>query len=224
MILECPSCHNRYLVDPRAVGKTGRMVRCAKCKYEWFADAPRKEPEADVLSAADTAETPVKPRPIPPGSSVPAIHAPKAASPLWLKMTAIAAMLAFLATALVYFRPLVIEAMPALAKAYAALGMYDSKGIVFANMEYAQTSDVSKDRHHIAGYLVNTGKETHRLPVISISLYDDKGILLRRNRIMEEGELPAGGQRQFSHELTASPESTRRIVVETGSPFELKLR
>lgn len=222
MILECPSCHNRYLVDPRAVGAAGRTVRCAKCRHEWFAEPPRDTPGDDVLPAMD--EVKVEPKPIPAGSSVPAIPTPKPGVPQWLELTAVAALVAFLATAFIYFRPLVVEAVPGLKGTYAALGIYDSGGIVFAEMEYAQESDVTKDRHRIGGYLVNTSARERRLPVVSIALLDREGKLLRRHRLTDKGVMAPGEQRAFSQELTASPESARRVVIEAGSPFELKLR
>ena len=42
MILTCPECSARYVVDPTALLPSGRMVRCAKCKHSW------KEPAPDV--------------------------------------------------------------------------------------------------------------------------------------------------------------------------------
>lgn len=224
MILECPSCQNRYLVDPRAIGKAGRTVRCAKCKNQWFAEPPAKEPDADVIAAQSEAQARVEPRPIPRGSSVPALREEKITTPLWMELAAVAAFVLFAITAALYFRPLVVEAVPGFRGTYAALGMYDSDGVVFANLEYAQSSAVSKDSHRFSGYLVNTSAEPRRLPVISIALFNKQGDLLRRSRIREDGMLDAGGQQAFTHELTASPESVGHIVLESGSPFELKLR
>lgn len=37
MILTCPSCSSRFMVDAAALGDEGRTVRCASCKHEWFA-------------------------------------------------------------------------------------------------------------------------------------------------------------------------------------------
>lgn len=114
MILECPSCENRYLVDPRALGKAGRTVRCAKCKHQWFAEPAAREPEEDVLSVEHAAEEQSTPRPIPPGSSVPAIHTPQTSVPQSIQYAAVAMLMLFLASALVYFRPLVVESIPGL--------------------------------------------------------------------------------------------------------------
>lgn len=225
MILECPSCENRYLVDPRALGKSGRTVRCARCKHQWFAESPREKPEPDVLPVTTVEDIPSQQfPPIPPGSSVPAIAGVRQAVPQGIQWAAVAMLVLFLGLAFVYFRPLAVQAVPSLKGTYAALGMYDTRGVVFANLEYAQTKSMSRDSHRVEGYMVNTAPEPRRLPMISISLFSRDGSLMRRVRIVEQGWMAPGEQRQFSRELTASPESARRVVVEAGSPFELKLR
>lgn len=43
MIISCPSCYTRYLVDPISIGHDGRDVRCAKCQHTWF-QAPKASP------------------------------------------------------------------------------------------------------------------------------------------------------------------------------------
>ena len=40
MILECPSCHARYLVQIGLFAQGGRQVRCARCKHGWHAALP----------------------------------------------------------------------------------------------------------------------------------------------------------------------------------------
>lgn len=40
MILTCPSCATRYVVDPKAIGASGRTVRCARCHKSWHQDVP----------------------------------------------------------------------------------------------------------------------------------------------------------------------------------------
>jgi predicted Zn finger-like uncharacterized protein len=46
MIVTCPVCGARYLADPRALGTTGRWVRCTRCNHVWdqapAEDAPRR--------------------------------------------------------------------------------------------------------------------------------------------------------------------------------------
>ena len=39
MQIVCPSCATSYRIDHTSVGKTGRSVRCARCRTVWFATA-----------------------------------------------------------------------------------------------------------------------------------------------------------------------------------------
>lgn len=58
MLLECPSCASRYIIDPRKLGVEGRQVRCASCPNEWFArpedllDPPAAQPAAQPAAVA----------------------------------------------------------------------------------------------------------------------------------------------------------------------------
>jgi predicted Zn finger-like uncharacterized protein len=57
MLIVCPSCATSYQIDPGSVGATGRMVRCARCRATWFANAPAATPvDAFVDSVIAEAE------------------------------------------------------------------------------------------------------------------------------------------------------------------------
>lgn len=228
MILECPSCQNRYLVDPRALGTKGRAVRCAKCKNEWFAKPPKEEVEADVIQVEFTPIEQQEIPPIPRGSSVPAIPQPVAV-PAGLKWATMLLAVLCVLVSLVYFQPSIIRAIPALQGAYALLGIYNTQGVVLAGLEYEKQRPEGeeaslKDHHVFKGYLVNTASEPRRLPQVSISLFGKDDVLLRRKRLSKDAELAPGESLPFQDTLTTSPESLRHVVIEHGSPFELKLR
>jgi predicted Zn finger-like uncharacterized protein len=36
MQVACPNCEARYLVDPEAIGPTGRTVQCSRCSHRWY--------------------------------------------------------------------------------------------------------------------------------------------------------------------------------------------
>lgn len=56
MILTCPSCATRYIVNPQAIGSTGRTVRCANCQHQWHQAAPSDLPHAIDLAPPPPAE------------------------------------------------------------------------------------------------------------------------------------------------------------------------
>lgn len=65
MILSCPSCKTRYVLDPARLRPSGRDVRCARCGHVWREAAPPVAPdEADL--------TPPPPSPPPPPPTEPA--------------------------------------------------------------------------------------------------------------------------------------------------------
>ena len=53
MIVTCPACTTRYLVDPRALGDAGRVVRCAKCSKTWHQTPPEDLPRTVDLAPVD---------------------------------------------------------------------------------------------------------------------------------------------------------------------------
>jgi predicted Zn finger-like uncharacterized protein len=93
MILTCPNCSARFLVNSAALRPSGRDVRCGRCRHQWFAMPPADEP-AEVVGMPAEEEAPaatpspraarrlVEPsppaelRPIPPGSNLPVVARP----------------------------------------------------------------------------------------------------------------------------------------------------
>jgi predicted Zn finger-like uncharacterized protein len=68
MIITCPSCSARYVVDPLKIGAQGRTVKCAKCANAWAQPAPTPEEMAGTdtqPAAAQPAATDPAPGPGP---------------------------------------------------------------------------------------------------------------------------------------------------------------
>jgi predicted Zn finger-like uncharacterized protein len=124
MILACPSCAAKFLVEDSAIGVSGRQVRCGRCKHEWFATLP-----ADAAVAAASAEAvtimppPRRPRPIPPGSNLPAVVGPPRRSAAavvgWILLVLVVAAVA----GLVLARDSLMAAVPALKPLYDTVGL-----------------------------------------------------------------------------------------------------
>jgi len=61
MILTCPACATRYVVDPKAIGASGRTVRCARCHKSWHQDVPEDLPPARLTRPVEFEAPPVMP-------------------------------------------------------------------------------------------------------------------------------------------------------------------
>lgn len=90
MQIVCPNCSARYLVDPAAIGRTGRTVQCFRCGHKWMAHLDVANPEASpepVLT--DTRPVPdfiIRPQNHEEPVSLPTIP-PERGMPMWLKIT-----------------------------------------------------------------------------------------------------------------------------------------
>lgn len=231
MILECPACNNRYLVDPRALGENGRTVRCVKCKHQWHAKPVVEEPEpaAEAVAEPQEPEVPLapenpEPQPIPAGSSVPVVQPPAPKRPLGLVAAVAASFLLFIVLSVIYFRPAAVHAFPQLAGVYDALGLYETEGVVLSDLAYNKEAVKLKDRHHLSGLLVNTSDAPRHLPTLAITLIGKSDLTIRHRKLEEEYLLQPGESKVFNQIIEASPDSVERIVVELGNPFELQLR
>lgn len=85
MQLTCPNCSARYLVDPAAIGPTGRTVQCFRCGHKWQARLAVPEGDADVQpEPTPVPDFIIRPPSQPETSYLPAIPVDPG-MPTWLK-------------------------------------------------------------------------------------------------------------------------------------------
>ena len=55
MLLTCPPCNSKYLVNSADLKPDGRTVRCAKCRFDWFQtpDLNKEEKELHIRQSTD---------------------------------------------------------------------------------------------------------------------------------------------------------------------------
>lgn len=164
MILTCPACATRYMVDPAALGGDGRSVRCAKCGETWKQQVPQ-----DVRPVEDPVPFTDVPRPIPPGSNLPVPASavkPRNAAFLWLGVAA--AVLLFAAGAVV-LRDELVGAWPAAARFYETVGLPVETlgaGLELRNVRSERRSDGTAVQIIIQGQIVNVSDVQRSVPML----------------------------------------------------------
>ena len=59
MIISCPSCETRFLLDDADIPAQGRKVRCIKCDHVWHQEEPGLS--KDQAGPPPSLETPILP-------------------------------------------------------------------------------------------------------------------------------------------------------------------
>ena len=177
MILTCPACSTRYLVDPATLGMDGRMVRCAKCGHSWM-----QRPPADMPKPVDLAPPPeeIEVKPIPPGSNLPAIRKPapqKPKSKAPLIVSAAAAVVLLLAGGL-FMRQEIAGIWPPSARLFETIGLPVEAlgaGLQLQNVRSEKRVEDGITILVIEGQIVNVSERERPVPPLrAVTLGPDK--------------------------------------------------
>ena len=158
MILTCPECKSRFVVNPTALLPNGRTVRCAKCKHAWFEKKPKEEieiiPTEETKEASDNSDAASKAagkdnkenatgeedfdfpisqprkrkRPIPKGSNLPALQNQKYGSGK-AGWISLVVFLTVVISLFLIFQDGITTNWPASKKLYTAIGLENSEVI-----------------------------------------------------------------------------------------------
>jgi predicted Zn finger-like uncharacterized protein len=180
MILTCPECSTRYLVDPRNLGATGRMVRCANCAHTWHQappeDAPHRVDVAPLVSApVAVAESDTEPRA---GGRVqlPAVPTPRRSSSAlgWLAYAVL--MVVVLAAGAYFTKTQLTSRWPELAQYYEMLGIpVEAQASSFEVHNLTTTRDTENGLPAliIKGEVINISKVAQQVPKLKVTLLDN---------------------------------------------------
>jgi predicted Zn finger-like uncharacterized protein len=185
MILGCPVCRTRYLVDEAALrGRSGRTVRCATCGHTWHQAAPPEPPANGGAAEAEGRIEPaleVPPRPSPTLEVPPRPRAVSSAQPRqgrgpsrwgalrWLIVVVLLALA--LVAGVVVARGAIVALWPPAARLYALAGLTaepPGAGLKIEKLVPSRTPDGLI----IEGDIINGGKTAQDVPRLRVALRD----------------------------------------------------
>jgi predicted Zn finger-like uncharacterized protein len=222
MILTCPACASRYVVDDTSVGAGGRMVRCSHCKTAWRAEPGEGPLElAPARESVETLTTPAAPADLP-GEALPKqfrarvqqqerVRKVAAAGAVWGGMAVLLASLLGLA---VLFRTEIARAWPKTASAYAAMGLrVNVLGLTIDNVTSAPGIENGREVLVVAGDVRNVSDEPRPLPAaLRLELVGKDDAVLATGRVALKSELiPVEQARPFTFRFFDPPEGATVI-------------
>ncbi len=211
MILTCPECATRYLVDPAALAPDGRQVRCAKCQHSWW-----EQPPADMPKRIDVEPLPRVVRPIPPGSNLPALvqsREKNSRAAGWL----VFAVALILALALLWFgRTRIAAVWPPAEVIYSALGVSVAgpPPLAVRDLKSATITDKGATVLTVSGKIVNKSALPQTTPPLKIVLRDAAHKQIYQWVYTPPAEvIKPGGQVAFSTKLNGPPAGAQSLRI-----------
>lgn len=242
MILQCPECDTRFLVDASVIPAEGRTVKCAKCAHQWFvkpeendtSDVPAAQPDSEEETVephitfgdgeSDTGAMMAEEYDIPLSPHVEIVQQRQKVSALPMLMMTVFLMIIAAGLGLVVFRGAL---QPALAPVYALMGMYPTDGLALANVEFRERLSRSKARFVVEGHIVNNAEEPRAVPLLRVAIADASGEWIVSREYEAEGDILQPGESypfKATNLDTSFIDRVDHLVVEIGSDTELMLR
>jgi predicted Zn finger-like uncharacterized protein len=223
MIVTCPACSTRYLVDPRALGESGRLVRCASCAHTWHQepaeDAPRRvdlpPPEPPPIAAPEmtlrSAGRVQLPALTPPRRRVSAAG--------WVAYLIVLA--GILAGGLWLTRDQLVSRWPAMARYYQMIGIpvETAEGSFdFHNVTPTRDTENGLPTLVIQGDVVNVSKVARRVPKLKVTLLDGSNHELQSWEFtVSDDRLLPGASIPFRTSIAQPNEAATMIKVSVAS-------
>ncbi|MBI1211379.1 MAG: DUF3426 domain-containing protein [Alphaproteobacteria bacterium] len=235
MIITCPRCATRYLLEAGVVQPPGRQVRCARCTHTWFQDAAPDLPKPVLMEEPEVPAGPVTDKsrmlPAPPGSisqPIPRVQAPptiepppsvrddaqRATSRRWAAVLLLAALVIGGSWVFAFMRTYVATVFPPAARLYAALGVpVNTRGF---DIKAQTVQEMANGVPVIAikGEIINITDRELPVPKLNLRVLDSNKRELYRWTVVPDQPRLAGHQRQsFAARLESPPADTADIEI-----------
>jgi predicted Zn finger-like uncharacterized protein len=205
MIVSCPACSTRYLVEPMSLGPKGRQVRCAKCGHRW-----QQRPPADMPLQVD----------LPPPDNFPVpqrLHpASRGGWGLGLPMLILVLLLLGLGAGY-FFRDRVIQHWPQTAHIYELIGLPGrtaGAGLEVSNVNFHRRDAKGQTVLEVQGRISNKTEQEMMVPSLNVTLRDGSDRPLYSWTFnMDQASIRAGETIEFMTRTQNPPAEASRISV-----------
>ena len=240
MIITCPRCATRYLLEQGVVQPPGRQVRCARCTHSWFQEALPDLPKPILMEEPEIPAGPVTDKsrmlPPPPGSisqPIPRVQAPpmmeppptvrddaqRASSRRWAAILLLAALVSGGSFVVAFMRTEVATIFPPAASLYAALGMpVNTRGF---DIKAQTTQEMANGVPVIAikGEYINVTDRELPVPKLTLRVLDaNKKVLYSWTVPPDKARLAGHEHLPFSAQLQSPPADTSDIEIRLAKP------
>lgn len=150
-------------------------MRCGRCRHDWFA-TPAEEPSSALVLEPPAEPAPIRPRPIPPGSNLPALPAPRRRRVGAILGWAFFVLVAGAIGAAIYKRDAVMAHFPESTQVFEMLGLAAEQPATALRVEDIKLARTTTQDGvpvlQIEGRIVNTGAAARTVPTLRGILQD----------------------------------------------------
>ena len=230
MILSCPSCAARFVVDAGALRPNGRQVKCGKCAHQWREVAPPPEEQPPLVNpTADIVPPPLEPpQSFRKRANLPAFPEKPKRRRSGVVALALVASILIVAMGILWFgRAPLTELWPAAGQLYAAIGIeatdkepaLPGEGLLVDPVTPRREKDGDVPYLVIEGEVVNKSDIDRDVPPLIAILSDAEGVQIQHWTFrVEVRRLKPGERVPFSTRLANPSERAAGInIVFTGT-------
>ena len=190
MILTCPSCDTRYMLDIDSLRPEGQIVRCFKCKHVWVQDPSKIEDEGatedigeDIGGDIAEDDEPIdlesfEPRPVDRETDKPIEVKPRSKIDGIINWVLFCVIFGGAITSAIIYRDVVREIWPVSSRLYTLIGLgveVPGAGFELRNIQSKRTKKDGVPSLTISGEIANVSRKVRVVPIFSGELTNSAG-------------------------------------------------